>query len=152
MKSVATLRSRRSVIIALAASAMVPGCPRPLSATWLAEPKGPITLGWRWVPGMTLTYQTTTTRLVGEAILPLTQRWLYLVRALDNNNVATLQAVQQPKNSKSSPGVVMQLGMNGELQANSAGTFAEQIPHYYTASTKVVRLLSFTGPLGSPDR
>ena len=142
---------RRSFLRLCAAAAVVGCAPKSVEIP-STIPSGPIRLGWRWVPGEEYNYRTVVEKTTTNALVSRAEQWSYLVRSLDRNNIATLEAhlvgfgagltvdnqvVSEPQlaqaieaeKSRSNQPVQLQIDMNGRLVNLNQSDFARGIPH-----------------------
>lgn len=88
--------NRRLLLCSLAASACLPKkTPPPILAPVetppAADPSQQARLGWRWVPGMALTYRTEVERQQGDLEIRTADEWRYIALDLDANGVTHLE-------------------------------------------------------------
>jgi len=115
-------------------------------------PDGPITLGWRWVPGERLSVRSVTRRESAGRIASRAEEWSWLVREVDLDGVATLEgrltgfgggvsddgvprsddelatalAVERARADRV---VTLRMGLDGGLVHLDAMAFDEALPH-----------------------
>jgi len=115
-------------------------------------PDGPITLGWRWVPGERLAIRSVTRREANGRTSSRAEEWAWLVRDVDGDGVATLEGrltgfgggvavdgVPAPdddlatalavERARADRVVVLRLGLDGGLVHLDAMAFDEALPH-----------------------
>lgn len=133
--------SRRALLIALAGTA---ACGLRHAPVPTPIPRGPVRLGWRWVPGMRLVYRSLVRRRGARRL----EEWTYRVEDLDAAGVATLTgrptgfgaAVEGLGRPELAPlraaerealpsGVDLRIGLDGRLVACSLRDFAASLPH-----------------------
>lgn len=83
-----TRRDALTGLVAVAAACRHPGPLQTPDAP--IGPAGPVRLGWRWVPGVQMTFRTVIHRDVGPVTWTRAEDWLYTARALDSSGIATL--------------------------------------------------------------
>ncbi len=84
--------SRRQFLAGLAAAAAACQHPAALQSIpdAVIDPAGPIRLGWRWVPGVRMTFRTLIHRDVGPVTWTRAEDWQYTARTLDSSGIAAL--------------------------------------------------------------
>ena len=119
-------------------------------------PDGPITLGWRWVPGLELSYRTVMARQTHDVVVRRVEEWTYLVRDLGRNTVATLDgrltglgiaveardtplpeplyatALSEERDGVDSE-VQLEVGMDGRVVSCTLQDFDAELPHIFMA-------------------
>ena len=115
-------------------------------------PPGPVTLGWRCVPGMELSYRTVILRRTQEVSVSRAEEWTYVVQELDNSNVATLAGhlsgfgagaevrdeplpeailleLRDKEELRANRPITIRISMDGRLLWCSEQDFARSLPH-----------------------
>ncbi|MBT3221604.1 MAG: hypothetical protein HN348_21190 [Proteobacteria bacterium] len=115
-------------------------------------PPGPVTLGWRCVPGMELSYRTVVLRRTQGVTVTRAEEWTYLVQELDNDNIATLSGhltgfgagaevhdeplpeailadLRDEEESLANREATIRISMDGRLLWCSETDFARSLPH-----------------------
>ncbi|TNE87914.1 MAG: hypothetical protein EP330_16610 [Deltaproteobacteria bacterium] len=132
--------TRRELLVALAATACVP------AGTLQAPPTLPVALGWRLVPGDTLTLLASTERRVPGETMVRSEQWTWRVLAV-SHGVAELEAVVTglgagrgkdadtlaPLDASPSPRSTLALGRDGTLHAVTDPSPIASLPHYALA-------------------
>ncbi len=136
--------NRRAFLAGLAAT----GCARRLPPSL---PSGPVTLGWRLIPGVEVSWRCLMTRRSGPIEVRRVEEWSYLVRELGRDGVAHLHgrltglgaqvevhdrllpapSVDEPLQAEraAAPGIELRLAMDGRILSCSASGFADRLPH-----------------------
>ena len=146
------LWNRRQVLTGLIGASL--GCAK--RRVEFVLPDGPITLGWRWVPGLELSYRTIITRQTNDIVVRRVEEWTYLVRDLGRNTVASLdgrltglgaalEARDTPlpevlyddalsaEREQTENGVQLQIGMDGRVVSSTLADFDAKLPHLLMA-------------------
>lgn len=142
------MTSRREILCGLGAL-LATGCPHPTAFD--APIAGEVVMGWRWVPGMELAYQTTLVRHTERVRVVRAELWTYVIRDLVDN-VAIIEGRLTAFGVKASvdrspfspeqladsiaaekrdnqPPVDLRITMDGRLVHCSEKRFARTLPH-----------------------
>lgn len=136
------LLDRRQLLVSLLGLAA--GCPR-TSAPLAALPSTPITLGWRWVPGMRLDYRSVVQRVNRGEVVSEAQTWTYLVRDVGTDGSAMLEGrltgygagvldedgtvVERVAEAPATTQARLRITVDGHLTASDVPGFGEGLPH-----------------------
>lgn len=84
--------SRREALVGLLAAGCVHRAAPPLTVVDGVDVSAlPVRLGWRWVPGVRVSYRTTVRREIGPVVWTRAEAWTYTVRSLDSRGIATIE-------------------------------------------------------------